>query len=215
MITKLSMIAKGIAIAVVIGIIIKLILPENSNKKYIKVVISLFILFTIISPVIGKKTDLNDIDFENYLKNETELNGTESSEKIKENYNNSIKEKFINKTIKTINEKLNAKEIYCNKIEIKIDDSFNITEIKMSGLYKDDNKNSKEKNENNTKVNKIAINEIEEIDLKNNINGISSNTSEDNSNGKSKISDYEKEKIIEYLEENFKVDEKNIILGES
>ena len=215
MITKLSMIAKGIAIAVVIGIIIKLILPENSNKKYIKVVISLFILFTIISPVIGKKTDLNDIDFENYLKNEIELNGTESSEKIKENYNNSIKEKFINKTIETINEKLNAKEIYCNKIEIKIDDSFNITEIKMSGLYKDNNKNSKEKNENNIKVNKIAINEIEEIDLKNNINGISSNTSEDNRNGKLKISDDEKEKIIEYLEENFKVDEKNIILGES
>lgn len=215
MITKISMIAKGIAIAVVIGIIIKLILPENSNKKYIKVVISLFILFTIISPVIGKKTDLNDIDFENYLKNEIELNGTESSEKIKENYDNSIKEKFINKTIETINEKLNEKEIYCNKIEIKIDDSFNITEIKMSGLYKDNNKNSKEKNENNIKVNKIAINEIEEIDLKNNINGISSNTSEDNRNGKLKISDDEKEKIIEYLEENFKVDEKNIILGES
>ena len=45
---------QGIIVAVIIGTIIEMILPEGSSKKYIKVVIGIYILFTIISPFIQK-----------------------------------------------------------------------------------------------------------------------------------------------------------------
>ena len=49
---KISLWASQIIIAVIIGTIIEMILPKGNNKKYIKVVIGVYILFTILSPVI-------------------------------------------------------------------------------------------------------------------------------------------------------------------
>ena len=47
---------QGIIIAVVISTIVEMILPEGNSKKYIKVVIGVYILFSIVSPVISKVT---------------------------------------------------------------------------------------------------------------------------------------------------------------
>ena len=64
--------AEAIIIAVVIATIIEMILPEGNCKKYIKVVIGVYILFTIISPVItkftGKTVSVSDlIDLSKYV----------------------------------------------------------------------------------------------------------------------------------------------------
>ena len=42
--------------AIIIGTVIEMILPEGNCKKYIKVVIGIYIVFTIVSPVITKFT---------------------------------------------------------------------------------------------------------------------------------------------------------------
>ena len=52
MISWISSWAQGIIMAVIIGAIIEMILPEGNSKKYVKIVIGVYILFTIISPVI-------------------------------------------------------------------------------------------------------------------------------------------------------------------
>ena len=48
MINAMSTWAKSIILAVIVSTIIQMILPEGNNKKYIKTVIGLYILFTII-----------------------------------------------------------------------------------------------------------------------------------------------------------------------
>ena len=63
---------QGIIIAVIISTIIEMILPQGNCKKYIKVVIGVYILFTIVSPVItklsGKDFSLsNMIDLDEYV----------------------------------------------------------------------------------------------------------------------------------------------------
>ena len=63
---------QGIIIAVIISTIIEMILPEGNSKKYIKVVISVYILFSIVSPVISKVTgnrfNITDIiDLDEYI----------------------------------------------------------------------------------------------------------------------------------------------------
>jgi len=52
MISFMSSWAEQIVIAVVISTIIEMILPKNKNKKYIQMVIGVYILFNIISPII-------------------------------------------------------------------------------------------------------------------------------------------------------------------
>ena len=59
MINFLSTWAEQIIIAVIIATIIELILPNNKNKKYIQMVIGIYILFNIISPVIKNKEEFS------------------------------------------------------------------------------------------------------------------------------------------------------------
>ena len=45
---------QGIVVAVVIASIIQMILPNGNNKKYIKVVLGIYVVFQIITPVVNK-----------------------------------------------------------------------------------------------------------------------------------------------------------------
>ena len=46
----------SIIVAVIIAVIFELIIPNGNNKKYIKMVISLYVLFVILDPIISKFT---------------------------------------------------------------------------------------------------------------------------------------------------------------
>ena len=70
----ISVWAQGIIVSVIIATIIEMILPNSSNSKYIKVVIGVFILFTIISPIINKfsSNKISDkINFDSYIDTST------------------------------------------------------------------------------------------------------------------------------------------------
>ena len=43
--------AQGIILAVIIVTILEMIVPEGKNKKYIKIVMGVYITFTMISPI--------------------------------------------------------------------------------------------------------------------------------------------------------------------
>ena len=55
MINFLSSWAEQVVLAVIIATIIELILPNSKNKKYVQMVIGVYVLFNIISPVIKNK----------------------------------------------------------------------------------------------------------------------------------------------------------------
>ncbi len=50
----------------IIGTLIDMILPESKNKKYIKTVIGILILFCILNPIVGKQIKLEDT-IDNYI----------------------------------------------------------------------------------------------------------------------------------------------------
>ena len=62
MINFLSSWAEQIVLAVIIATIIEMILPDNKNKKYIQMVIGVYILFNIISPIIKNKEVLTSVE---------------------------------------------------------------------------------------------------------------------------------------------------------
>ena len=50
---------EGIIIAIIISVIIELLIPEGNNKKYVKVVVGIYIIFVTINPILK----LIDYDF--------------------------------------------------------------------------------------------------------------------------------------------------------
>lgn len=193
MIEFLSSWAQGIIVAVIIATLIEMILPNSSNKKYVKVVIGMYILFTIVSPIIkklgGKDINLNTIDIEKYEQQISKSDNT-ISRKFEDNNTRSIKDIYVSNLKADISAKLKEKgyEIDTSDIQIKDDENYTIEKITLK-LTKMEQK--QEKN------NEIVINTVE---IGNTISQKDSKT----------LSDDEKQEVKDYISETYDIDKKNI-----
>ncbi len=197
--------AEGIIIAVIIGTIIEMIIPEGNSKKYIKVVIGVYVLFTIVSPIITKITgdtiSVSDIlDLDEYIKETEESINVQNS--IQANNESSIMEIYSSSIKSDMIAKVEAKGYIVNSIDVEIanDDSYSITSVTMSVKKS----NTEDEETNNTiepveTVNKIEVSITE--------NDVSEDESEENG---STLSYSEKEELKEYLSSVYEVDEGNI-----
>ena len=192
MINVMSTWAKSIILAVIVSTIIQMILPEGNNKKYIKTVIGLYILFTIISPIISKISGGNStIDvskYENYFN--VESTTTASANVIDKNldntYTSSIKADIKNR-MKQKGYKVNSLDA---NIELKNEESYGtINSLKIS----------LEREENNNNSNIQAVNKIE-IKISNNTNEVKQNN----------LTSMEKQEIKNYLSETYSIKKENI-----
>ena len=82
---------EGIIVAVIISLIIETLLPEGNIKKYVKVIVGVFIIYTILSPFFGKIDTEIDFKSMNLASIETSSN-IENSKSIQDIYTNGIKE---------------------------------------------------------------------------------------------------------------------------
>lgn len=115
MIEFMSMWAEQIVLAVIIATIIELILPSNKNKKYIQMVIGIYILFNIISPVIKNKEVFNFEEYtidENTIKSEYEIDQSSMDKRLEKIYleelENDIKNRFESKGFSIVKCKIDA-----------------------------------------------------------------------------------------------------------
>lgn len=181
--------AQKIIIVVIICTIIEMILPEGKNKKYIKTVIGIYVVFTIISPIISKLNNTS-LDLNKYFNKENNLSIETSSiidtnEYIEEVYTENLKTD-IKAKIAAIN--YQTKEIDL-QIETKNEETYGAilgVELKVQKMYE-------EIKTNTIKIEKIIIGE-EKIEQVN-------------------ISDEEKKHIKQYLAEMYCIREENIVVN--
>ena len=197
MIDFLSNWAQGIIVAVIIATIIEMILPNGSSKKYVKVVVGIYILFTIISPIITKFSsnnfNINDILDTKAYEEQMAKSDEDISKKIEENNNRTIKDIYQSNLESDIKAKLKDKgyEVLNTYIQIRDDENYTIEFISLSL----DKKETEESNQ-------VRNIEIEEV----NIQIGETNTQEsDTSLGSS-----EKQEIAEYISSTHDIDIKNI-----
>lgn len=193
MIRWISNWAQGIIIAVIIATIIEMILPKGSIKKYIKVIIGIYILFTIVSPIIekisGGKVDFNDVlDSSAYAKDIEESNN-KINQKLEANNSRTIKDIYVENLETDIKEKLKNKgyEVDSLYIKVKNDENYTIEEVKLK-LYK-----SKKKE-----------NTINNIDIQVNI------SNQENGQNLESASSSEEKDIKKYLSEEYGISSKII-----
>ncbi len=195
MISWISSWAQGIIMAVIIGAIIEMILPEGNSKKYVKIVIGVYVLFTIISPVIskitGKTIQVSDILELNKYIEETENNSKlyvtldeDNSNNIKDIYESSLRNDI---KAKVAAKGYNAKNI---KLEIEDDEEYTLKKIDIE-IYKNMEKNKKD------------IETIQNVDI-----NISQKSTENDM--QEKLSEKDKRKLKDYLSGVYEIDEKNI-----
>ena len=152
--------AQGIILAVIIATIIEIILPEGKNKKYVKTVIGVYILFTIIYPLINKftKTNINTL-----IENTTKQMSTYQE-------NNSLKidtDKYIESTYKKkieedIRKRANEKNLNITSLNVYIETEDENRYGMLNSLVMKAEKNETSKKNND-------VNQIKEINISKNV----------------------------------------------
>lgn len=195
--------AQGIIVAVIIATIIEMILTNGACKKYVKVVIGLYILFTIISPMIIKFTNndfnVNELFDTKSYEEQLAKSDEDISKKLEENNNRTIKDIYKSNLEADIKAKLQDKgyKVESSYIQIQDDENYTIEFISLN-LDKEE-KVEEDKKENN--IEKIEIEEIEEINIQS-----GSNSAEE----KNLISEAEQKELAEYISSTYDISVENI-----
>ena len=200
MIEFISTWVKGLGVAIVIVSIIEMILPNNKTKKYIKMVLGIYIIFNIISPLVKNKDKLNleNLNLNNYTASTSaSVDQTSMNKRIEILYENELE--------KDITTKLKEKgyELSECKVTAKIDENENNKdETKISNIkIKVEKKVANQQEENNVE-NKIVtgIQQIKKVDI--------GKAKEKETKNSSRISKAELEDIKKFLIEEYEVNEK-------
>ena len=193
--------AQGIIVSVIIATIIEMILPNSNNSKYIKMVIGVFILFSIVSPVINKISGNNNsfnLDrFSKYETNETieTSSSIDNNELIKQMYEENLK---IDMKAKISQKGYSVGDI---DVEILNNNEFTLNSIKMKIVGSEKNQGKSGNNQRTTTI----VENVENI-----LVSVSGKTANNNEKEKSAISESEKRKLVQYLSSVYEVKESNI-----
>lgn len=140
---------EGIIIAIIICLIVELLIPEGNNKKYVKVVMGIYIVFTVINPLL-KFIDYN-YDF-------YEMFGFQVEETYSEMDNN-IKDVYIIGIEENLKQELENLGYNINFVKVEVDSNYeNIEKIELQV-------NSKK--EENTIIEPVIIGENSNVEKEN------------------------------------------------
>ena len=196
--------AQGIIISVIIATIIEMLLPNNSSSKYIKVVVGVFVLFSIISPVVSKLKGndiLDEINMDSYI----EKTGRESIQTSTVNVdNNKAIKKIYEENLKIdIKSKISQKGYTVGEVNLDISDNseYTINKIEIKITAKNETSSKKTATENTTTI----VENIENIKI-----SLGGSRKDEKKEEQSIISESEKRKLKEYIGNVYEVSENNI-----
>ena len=214
MIEFLSGWAKNLGVVIVIVSIFEMILPNNKTKKYIRVVLGIFVMFNIISPFIKNKDKLSSvsIDLENYTTEQNvTVDQTSMDKRIQDLYEKELEKDIKNKIEEqgykvasckvnaTIleNENSNSEENTIQKIKLKIEKKKDI-----------EKSNQDAKNVENKIVTEIQKIKKVNTTIGNNTNNEDTNNKETDTNNFKKITRQDIQDIIKFIIDEYGVKEK-------
>lgn len=195
---------EGIAIAVIIASIFEMILPKGNIKKYVKMILGVYVIFSIISPFVDSN-ELYSFDIEETIdeyaesiSNSLDMTESSSSNDLNEMYVSSFEDEII-ELIET--QGYEVSECKVDAILDSDDEDAGIKEIYIK-LKSKTNIENDTSDENSISINSIEMIEEVEITVGNNTN----NEDEKESN----ISSSDVKELKTYISEKFEIDE-NVI----
>lgn len=195
MVEYISSWARQVILAVIIAIILEMILSPNSkNTKYIKTVIGIYVMYTIIVPglnlINGNKIDFANIDYERYFQNTDIYKELESNVENIENSN--LEETYELNLKQDIENKLRQKGYEVSSINFEINFVENSEEYGMIKKIEIDLSKRKDNSTKEIEVNKIKIG--------------------NNENKKNTVSDEEQNEVKSFINKEYGVNLESIII---
>ncbi len=205
---------QGIIIAVIISTIIEMILPEGNSKKYIKVVIGVYILFSIVSPVINKVTgtsfQVSDIfNIDEYI----EASSSNTYQNLEQSQEEQIKEIYISSLKSDMKEKIESKGYKVEEITLEVENNEEYTLEKITLDLKKQADTSKEEDKQSNTTSQNAIQNVETVNEININIGNKESANETKSSEKQKsetLSSKEQNELKEYLSGVYEIEKQNI-----
>lgn len=203
MINFLSSWVKNLSLALIIVSILEMILPNNNTKKYVKMVMGLYILFSIISPFIenSDKFNFDDLDLSTYVE-ESQATSSVSEELDQTSMDNRLNQIYKEELQKNITQKIEEKgyKVESCKVVAHISDGNSKIEkitLKIYGKTNEDNSDTIE--------NKIVteIQKIQKVDI-----DISKNEENEEAEETSSITKTDVKIIKDFLINEYGVSEK-------
>lgn len=190
---------EGIAIAVIIVSIFEMVLPNGNTKKYIKVILGIYVIFSIISPFVNSK-ELYSLDISDMIETYTSDIETSSSAKNTEgNLEEIYIDTFEKEITNTIEKKgYNVKNCLVEAVFDTESEDFGITKITITL----DSKNSNYKSKDNKKENEIS--NIENVDK------VEVNISQGQDISDKSITNEDIKEVKKYLSEYYELDKRII-----
>lgn len=216
--------AGGIIIAVIIGTVIEMILPEGNSKKYIKMVIGIYVLFTIVSPIItkftGESIQVSEVlELDKYIVEAEEAAKAQNT--IQNDNQDNIMKVYLSGIKSDMKAKIEAKGYNVKSIDVGVtdDETYKIQYINLS-VEENENisnpeENSGEDNEQNIIENTIEpVEQVEKVEV--NIGSEKTDTeekSEEDNDNKSQLSYSKKQELKEYLSSVYEVNVSSITIN--
>ena len=216
--------AGGIIIAVIIGTVIEMILPEGNSKKYIKMVIGIYVLFTIVSPIItkftGESIQVSEVlELDKYIVEAEEAAKAQNT--IQNDNQDNIMKVYLSGIKSDMKTKIEAKGYNVKSIDVGVtdDETYKIQYINLS-VEENENisnpeENSGEDNEQNIIENTIEpVEQVEKVEVS--IGSEKTDTkekSEEDNDNKSQLSYSKKQELKEYLSSVYEVNVSSITIN--
>ena len=145
--------AQSIILAIVIATIIEMIIPNGNNKKYVKTIIGIYVIFVMISPIITKFTNKN-FNIDSMVENLTkQINKNETNNIVEIKADTYIEDIYVSKMKDNIKNYLKEKSYSVEKIDILIE---NLNQEKYGTIKELNLRIVKQKNDNiQNKVNAV------------------------------------------------------------
>ena len=212
-----------------------MILPEGNSKKYIKVVIGIYVLFTIVSPVItkisGKEIQVSDIlDLDEYIEEAKTASETQNQMELQNEDN--ILSIYVSGIKEDMKAKIEGKGYVVDDININVakDGSYEIQSIvldveKRTNYSTENTKTESTENqldnienvESIEKVNRVDISvlndNIEKSNNNNSSNNSIKNATETMSNRNNDLSIMQKQELKEYISSVYEINPNNITIN--
>lgn len=144
MILKIKSWCEGIIVAIVISIIIEMILPDGKNKKYVKVVIGIYIMFVVLNPI------LEILNYDINIEKIFEFDDIQASTTLDSN----IKDAYIYGIQESLKMEIEGLGYEVENVNVYVDENYeNIEKIELK---------VKEKNNKIESIKPITIGNLEE-----------------------------------------------------
>lgn len=126
--------SESIVISIIIATIVEMLLPNNTSKKYIKIVVGVFVVYNIIYPIISTFTTENieqSLDVNEII--QASSSSVSGYNNINQSTQSSIKKIYVQNLEKNLATSLKNKGYDVANLTIKVsdDDSYNIEKIDL------------------------------------------------------------------------------------